>query len=68
MPWTKTDYPNSMKNLPTIVRNKAISIANALLKKGDLSEGSVIAVGISQAKKWASHHGKITGKKSKRLK
>jgi uncharacterized protein YdaT len=33
MPWTKTDYPNSMKNLPTAVRNKAIEIANALLEE-----------------------------------
>lgn len=33
MPWTKTDYPNSMKNLPAAMRNKAIEIANALLEE-----------------------------------
>jgi hypothetical protein len=33
MPWTKTDYPNSMKNLLAAVRNKAIEIANALLEE-----------------------------------
>ena len=26
MPWTKTDYPVSIKNLPAAVRNKAIEL------------------------------------------
>jgi len=30
MPWTKTSYPASMKNLPEVVRDKAIEIANAI--------------------------------------
>src|SRR5690606_34685180 len=34
MPWTKRDYPASMQNLPTATRNKAIEIANALLRDG----------------------------------
>jgi uncharacterized protein YdaT len=33
MTWTKTDYPNFMKNLPAAVRNKAVEIANALLEE-----------------------------------
>ena len=67
MPWTKADYPNSMKNLPPKVRGKAIEIANALLEKGSMDEGIVIATGISRAKDWAANRGIETeraGKKS----
>ena len=58
MPWTKRDYPDSMKNLPAAVRDKAIGIANALLKQRDIDEGIVIATAISRAKDWAVNHGK----------
>jgi uncharacterized protein YdaT len=57
MPWTKKDYPDSMKNLPEKVRNKAIEIANALLEERDMEEGIVIATAISRAKDWAVEHG-----------
>ena len=60
MPWTKNDYPNSMKNLPTSVRNKAVEIANALLKERHMDEGILIATAISRAKDWAAEHGKRT--------
>ncbi|MBM7586240.1 uncharacterized protein YdaT [Bacillus pakistanensis] len=50
MSWTKSDYPNSFKNLPTKVRNKAIEIANALLDEG-YEEGRVIAIATEQARK-----------------
>jgi len=50
MPWSKTNYPVSMKNLSSKVRKKAIKIANSLLEKG-YGEGSAIAIAISQAKK-----------------
>ena len=60
MPWTKTDYPNSMKNLPAAVRNKAIEIANALLEERHLDEGIAIATAISRAKDWAAEHGTKT--------
>jgi uncharacterized protein YdaT len=63
MPWTKTDYPNSLKNLPQAIRNKAIEIANALYKKGNMEEGRIIATAISNAKKWASNRG-VTMKRS----
>jgi uncharacterized protein YdaT len=55
MPWTKKDYPASMKNLPEPVRNKAIEIANALLKEKEMDEGIVIATAISRAKDWAEN-------------
>ncbi|MET1030965.1 DUF2188 domain-containing protein [Domibacillus tundrae] len=49
MPWSKNDYPDSMKNLPDHVRNKAIEIANALLDDG-YKEGRSIAIAIDRAR------------------
>lgn len=57
MPWTKNEYPASMKNLPTEVREKAIEIANALLDEKDMDEGIAIATAISRAKDWAANRG-----------
>ena len=50
MPWTKRNYPDSMKNLPAPVRNKAIEIGNALIEESDMDEGIAIATAISRAK------------------
>lgn len=55
MPWTKNDYPDSMKNLDERTRNKAIEIANALLED-NYEEGRAIAIATSQAKKWQEEH------------
>jgi uncharacterized protein YdaT len=52
MPWTENRYPDSLKNFDSQTRKKAIEIANALLEQG-YSEGSAIAIGTAQAKKWA---------------
>lgn len=52
MPWSEKDYPSSMKNLDSIVRRKAIDIANAMIKEG-YKEDSAIPIAISQAKDWA---------------
>jgi uncharacterized protein YdaT len=57
MPWSKTDFPNAMKNLPQVVRNKAIQIANALYSKTKLKTGIIIATAINHAKKWANRRG-----------
>ena len=65
MPWTKKDYPNSLKNFPPAVRNKAIEIANALFKKGNMEEGRIIAIAITNAKKWANNRGFTIKKISK---
>ena len=62
MPWTKTYYPNSLKNLPPAVRNKAIEIATALFKKGNMEEGRIIAIAINRAKIWANNRGLFTKK------
>ena len=43
MPWTKSDYPDSMKDLEIHVREKAIEIANALLRDG-YEEGRARAI------------------------
>lgn len=60
MPWSKKEYPNSMKNLPVAVRNKAIEIGNAILEEGETEEGIAIATAISRAKDWAAERGKKT--------
>ena len=57
MPWTKSDYPDAMKNLDKKVRDKAIDIANALLEEG-YEEGSAIPIAIDKAKEWAQKRNK----------
>ncbi|GCF95024.1 hypothetical protein NRIC_29150 [Enterococcus florum] len=52
MPWNMNDYPNSMKNLDSVTRKKAIDIGNALLTDGYPDERA-IPIAISQAEKWA---------------
>lgn len=56
MPWSEKDYPDSMKNLDSIVRRKAIDIANAMIKEG-YKEDHAIPIAISQAKEWAKDAG-----------
>lgn len=51
MPWNMRDYPVSMKNLPELVRKKAIDIGNALLADG-YPDDRAIPIAISQAEKW----------------
>lgn len=52
MPYSKTDYPASLKNFMAPVRSKAIEIANALLADGN-DESKAIAIATAQAEKWA---------------
>jgi uncharacterized protein YdaT len=42
-----------MKNLPPVVREKAILIANALLYEG-YPEGQCIRIAIARAREWAA--------------
>jgi uncharacterized protein YdaT len=60
MPWNKKTFPDSMRNLPAPVRNKAIDIGNALLKETGMDEGIAIATAISRAKDWAKNRDKPT--------
>ena len=52
MPWSPDYYPAAMNNLEPDVRNKAIEIANAMLRNG-CDDGMAIRVGISRAQHWA---------------
>lgn len=58
MPYSKHDYPTSMKNLPTDTRNKAIEIANELEQDKGMKPGTAIPTAISRAKDWAEERGK----------
>lgn len=51
MPWDTNDYPNSLKNLDTAIRKKAIDIANAMIEDG-YKEEQAIPIATEQAKKW----------------
>lgn len=55
MPWSKNDYPPSMKNLEPRVRKKAVEIANALLEDGN-EEGRAIAIATAKAQEWDENH------------
>lgn len=57
MPWSKNDYPPSMKNLEPRVRNKAVEIANALLEE-NYDEGRAIAIATAKAQEWDENHPK----------
>lgn len=52
MPFSRRDYPASMKNLDLEVRDKAIDIVNAMLEDG-YDESDAIPIAIAQAKDWA---------------
>lgn len=57
MPWYNGDYPPSYKNQPVKLRDKAIEIANALLKEG-VEEGIAIATGLKRAREFFSNEKK----------
>ena len=59
MPWSKNDYPASMKNLDPDVREKAIEIANALLRE-NYEEGRAISIATAQAHEYVE--GKSEGR------
>jgi uncharacterized protein YdaT len=50
-----TYYPTSTKNLPPVLREKAIEIANALLEEG-MEEGKAIRIAIVKTTEWARSH------------
>lgn len=51
MPWTKEEFPDSMKNLKDEIRDKAIEIANKLVEDG-YEDDRAIPIAISQSKEW----------------
>ena len=55
MPWNNGDYPQSYKNQPRYIREKAVEIANEVLKEsGD--EGIAIATGLKKAREYFDEH------------
>jgi uncharacterized protein YdaT len=57
MPWYNGDYPPSYKNQPKKMREKAVEIANEILKEtGD--EGIAIATGLKRAREYFKKEGK----------
>jgi uncharacterized protein YdaT len=54
-----TYYPTSTKNLPPVLHEKAIEIANALLEEGmeeGMEEGKAIRIAIAKTTEWARSH------------
>jgi uncharacterized protein YdaT len=49
MPWYNGDYPPSYKNQPKKLREKAVEIANEVLKTTG-NEGEAIATGLKRAR------------------
>ena len=52
MPYTKKEYPDSLRYFMAPVRNKAIDIAKALLAYGS-DERKAIAISTAKAEEWA---------------
>jgi uncharacterized protein YdaT len=55
MPWYNGDYPPSYKNQPKYLRDKAVEIANQVLKS-TCNEGEAIATGIKLARLYLEEH------------
>lgn len=60
MPWTSERYPPAMRNLPPVLRLKAIAIANALLAEG-MDDGQAIRIGMARARRWGARRGLWSG-------
>ena len=57
MPWYNGDYPDSYKNQPKKLREKAVEIANALLQEG-IEEGIAIATDLKNAREYFKNYDK----------
>lgn len=58
MPWNDRDYPDSFKNLDEPVREKAIEIANALVRDG-YDDSRAIPIALDRAREYV--HGDDDG-------
>ncbi|WP_169718936.1 hypothetical protein [Aequorivita capsosiphonis] len=52
MEWTFENFKADLDNLSPGVREKAMEIANRLMKKGGISEDKAIKMGIKRAEEW----------------
>lgn len=57
MPWTMNDDPDSFQSLETVVRKKALEIANKMMQEG-YEEDRAIPIAINQAKEWKKNAAK----------
>ena len=55
MPWYNGVYPPSYKNQPKYLRDKAVEIANEVLKSTH-NEGEAIATGLKRAREHFAEH------------
>ncbi len=55
MPWYHGDYPPSYKNQPKYLCDKAVEIANEVLKSTG-NEGEAIATGLKRARQHFEEH------------
>ncbi len=62
MPWYNGDFPPSYKNQPKALREKAVEIANQLLKQGT-EEGIAIATGLKRARILLKEKGTVKDKR-----
>ncbi|ERJ11800.1 DUF2188 domain-containing protein [Haloplasma contractile] len=60
MPYSEDNYPNTMKNLSSKIRKKAIEIVNAMIDEG-YDESQAIPIAIKQAKDFAATHNRPFG-------
>jgi uncharacterized protein YdaT len=64
MPWYKGDYPPSYKNQPKKLREKAVEIANEVLKSTG-NEGEAIATGLKRAREYFAKEKETVKKQEK---
>jgi uncharacterized protein YdaT len=53
MPWNEKDFPDAFKALNEPVRNKAIEIANAMLRDSKYSKAAIVPLAAAAATQWA---------------
>jgi uncharacterized protein YdaT len=58
--YSKSDYPDSLKNLEPKVRNKAIEIINSMIEDG-YDESRAIPIATKKAKEWADENSDASG-------
>ncbi len=57
MSYNRSNYPAVMKNLPDVIKNRAINILNTILTEHDeIEERYAITISINKAKEWVREH------------
>ena len=53
MPWNEKEFPDAFKAFNEPVRNKAIEIANAMLRDSKYSKAAIVPIAAAAATQWA---------------